>query len=75
MSEGDFQLNRPQIKELLQFARVRDNDVFYDLGSGNGLVIIELAKVGQYTALKHYEPCHQSILFCQAKASSDQHSN
>ncbi len=41
---NDFQLNKFQIKEMIRLAGFRRNDVFVDLGSGNGGVVIEVVK-------------------------------
>lgn len=38
--------NRDTIKKALKLANIKKNDVFYDLGCGNGDVIIEATKMG-----------------------------
>ena len=40
-----FELNDAQIQQLVKLAGFRSNDVFYDLGSGEGKTVIEIAKV------------------------------
>jgi hypothetical protein len=39
-----FELNGDQIEQLIKLAAFRDKDVFYDLGSGSGNVVIQVAK-------------------------------
>ena len=39
-----FPSSKKIIKTVLDFANIRKNDVFYDLGSGDGRILIEAAK-------------------------------
>jgi len=39
-----FPSSKRMIKVVIDFARIKDNDVFYDLGSGDGRILIEAAK-------------------------------
>lgn len=39
-----FELNEKQIAELIDLARFKPSDVFYDLGSGKGLVVLEVVR-------------------------------
>lgn len=41
---NSFELKPSQVAELVKLARIGPHDVFYDLGSGSGGVVIEVAK-------------------------------
>jgi hypothetical protein len=52
-----FELNEAQISELISLAAFHPNDVFYDLGSGEGKTVIEVAKVSNVKrsiGIEHY---------------------
>jgi methylase of polypeptide subunit release factors len=40
-----FELNDEQIRELIKLAKFTEKDVFYDRGSGEGRVVIQVAKL------------------------------
>jgi len=42
-----FELNDKQIAELISLADFKKGDIFYDLGCGEGKVVIEVAKVAK----------------------------
>jgi hypothetical protein len=43
-----FELNPAQITELVKLAKLTERDVFYDLGSATGKVIIQIAKTAKF---------------------------
>jgi len=46
-SDLPYEIDDDQIRELIKLANLHPNDVFYDLGSARGRVIIALAKETQ----------------------------
>lgn len=41
-----FPSSKEMIKVVIDFADIKENDVFYDLGSGDGRILVEAAKGG-----------------------------
>ena len=41
-----FPSSKRMVEVVINFARIKDNDVFYDLGSGDGRILVEAAKRG-----------------------------
>jgi len=67
----DFQLTKIQRKALIEFANIGHKDVFYDLGSADGKVVLDIVKqtnvkkaIGIESSKIHHNKAKRSVL-CQ----------